>query len=133
MPGMLSFLVHGDTSRPVTGLDAYAGSSAALWRDVDGDGAPDLYLVGSGRLLRNLGGFSFEDVTDRSGLTGAYPSLSAQWLDIDGDGEHELLLALAEGALLFRNVGVFQFEGSVLDPAAFTALLASDARTSRAA
>jgi len=111
----------------VTGLDAYAGSSAALWRDVDGDGAPDLYLVGSGRLLRNLGGFSFEDVTDRSGLTGAYPSLSAQWLDIDGDGEHELLLALAEGALLFRNVGVFQFEGSVLDPAAFSALLAHQA------
>jgi len=40
--------------------------------DFDHDGRPDLFVVcktGQSRLFRNLGGWKFEDVTDRAGLT----------------------------------------------------------------
>ncbi|HVU25848.1 MAG TPA: VCBS repeat-containing protein [Opitutus sp.] len=48
--------------------------------DYDGDGRPDVFVVsktGPCRLFRNLGGWKFEDVTEKAGLGGA----AAGWLD----------------------------------------------------
>src|SRR5262249_243577 len=48
------------------------GSNGACFLDYNGDGKPDLFLVGAGerksRLLRNLGGGRFEDATQEAGL-----------------------------------------------------------------
>ena len=50
----------------------HRSSSGACFLDYDGDGKPDLFLVGAGegksRLLHNLGDGKFEDVTEKAGL-----------------------------------------------------------------
>ncbi|MAE46777.1 MAG: hypothetical protein CMJ86_07790 [Planctomycetes bacterium] len=106
-----------------SGLGAFGGASAALWNDIDGDGSPDLYLVGVDRLLRNMGGFVFRDVTEHAGLGQIQPTVSAEWLDTDGDGRFELLLAGPDGAHLFQVRRDFTCVGSPLGPAALAALL----------
>jgi len=61
--------------------------------DVDGDGWTDVYLTtwGSGdRLLRNMGGERFEDVTDAWGLGQTGWGSSAAFFDADGDGDLDL-------------------------------------------
>ncbi len=48
--------------------------------DYDGDGRPDVFVVSkteSCRLFRNLGGWKFEDVTEKAGLSGA----TSGWMD----------------------------------------------------
>jgi len=71
------------------GMGAAAG-------DIDGDGWTDLFLTtfGSGeRILRNMEGRGFEDVTERSGIdNGGRWSTSAGFLDVEGDGDLDLLI-----------------------------------------
>jgi HEAT repeat protein len=85
------------------------GLSAVVPADFDRDGKLDLYLtrssppgnqswlaeVGNGgqgnRLLRNRGGWQFDDVTKASGTHGGYKSsFTAAWLDADDDGWPDL-------------------------------------------
>lgn len=96
--------------------------------DYDGDGLVDLFLGPSGKrppaeqqqvrwlndrsskdsvLLRNLGGFRFEDVTAVAGLAGEHiDTSSATWLDLEPDGDADLFLGNHMGAnLLFENQG----------------------------
>ena len=88
--------------------------------DYDGDGLLDIYLGavgeaaevesdrwfgdtthGTGVLVRNLGGFLFEEVTRKAELTGEYvDSFVASWLDVEPDGDADLFL----GNHLGRNV-----------------------------
>ncbi|MFQ6046386.1 MAG: CRTAC1 family protein [Gemmatimonadales bacterium] len=92
------------------------GSGVAVG-DVDRDGWVDIYfarLDGPNVLYRNLGGWKFEDVTDRSGV--ALPeqySSGATFADVDGDRDLDLLvtsvggptsLFLNDGAGVFANV-----------------------------
>ena len=81
-----------------------AGGVAVL--DYDHDGRPDCsspmaprsLLVKSGavrfnRLYRNRGGWTFEDVTAKAGLTGQGYSIAAAAADFDNDGYTDLFVA----------------------------------------
>jgi hypothetical protein len=80
-----------------TGLDSLSlygmGVSVA---DYDGDGFQDVYLtaVGPNRLLRNVEGRRFEDVTEANGVAGGQDdwSTSAAFFDADNDGDLDLFV-----------------------------------------
>ncbi|MDB6034663.1 MAG: hypothetical protein JWM16_5001, partial [Verrucomicrobiales bacterium] len=78
--------------------------------DFDNDGRVDLFfcsLNNSNRLYRNLGNWTFEDVTERAGLKftpGFYRA--AVFADLDGDGWLDLLVGTAsQGVQCFLNDG----------------------------
>ncbi len=62
--------------------------------DYDGDGAVDLFICDSsegGALFHNLGGFRFENVTEKAGLTEHDRwSTAAVFVDVDNDGDLDL-------------------------------------------
>lgn len=92
--------------------------------DVDGDGWVDLYFCGldsENKLYRNLGGWRFQDVTERAGV--ACPGLDATGAllgDIDGDGDLDLVVnSVAGGTRVFVNDGKGRFNPAatpVLNP-----------------
>ena len=90
--------------------------------DYDGDGRPDLYVTDStprwgkpnvdscGRLLRNLGGGRFEDVTSKSGIRACGLGMGAFWADLDGDGRLDLYLTNVGSNVVWWNKGDGTFE-----------------------
>ncbi len=73
-----------------------SGWSTFWWGDFDGDGLADAWVVrarGQGRLLRNAGDGSFEDVTERAGLEQVEEAHMALWADFDADCCLDLFLA----------------------------------------
>ena len=66
----------------------YNGAGVAAG-DIDDDGLPDLYFtsnLGPNRLYRNLGGYAFEDVTERAGVAGAGGwTTGVTMADVNGD------------------------------------------------
>jgi hypothetical protein len=90
------------------------GSGVALG-DVDGDGLTDIYLnrlQGPNALYRNLGGWRFEDVTDRAEVAaGDRYSTGAALADVDGDADLDLVVTSLGGPdAVFRNDGTGQFK-----------------------
>ncbi len=89
--------------------------------DVDGDGLLDVFCVNGGnlnkrpaisghRLYRNLGGFRFEDITDRAGVAGVGgDGMGVACADYDNDGDTDILVTQVEGCLLYRNEGRGRF------------------------
>jgi len=82
----------------VTSLVDVTGSGIAVG-DVDGDGLPDLFLVGDGgnRLMRNLGNGRFQDVTQAYGITDTRldDAHQALFVDYDNDGRLDLFIVHA--------------------------------------
>ena len=79
--------------------------------DYDGDGRPDIYVVSKTegcRLFRNLGGYRFEDVTERAGV-GATPGVwnqGATFVDIDNNGRLDIYVCRFNAPnLLYVNQG----------------------------
>jgi len=110
------------------------GSGVALG-DVDGDARIDLYfcsLEGPNRLYRNLGDWTFEDITASAGVACAgSPSTGAVFADVDGDGDLDLLVnSLRGGTRLFVNDGRGRFteagEAGLRHPHGSTTLALAD-------
>jgi hypothetical protein len=79
--------------------------------DFDGDGRPDIFVVsktGPNHLFRNLGGFRFEDVTERAGVagpTGAWKQ-GAAFVDVNNDGLLDIYVCRFNAPnLLYINQG----------------------------
>ena len=79
--------------------------------DYDGDGRPDIYVVsktGGCRLFRNLGGYRFEDVTEKAGV-GATPGVwnqGATFVDINNNGLLDIYVCRFNAPnLLYINQG----------------------------
>jgi enediyne biosynthesis protein E4 len=79
--------------------------------DYDGDGLPDIFVVsktGGCRLFRNLGGYKFEDVTEKAGVGGT-PGVwtqGATFVDINNSGRLDIYVCRYNAAnLLYINQG----------------------------
>lgn len=97
------------------------GSMHGAVGDVDGDGFIDLLVpdLRYGALYRNLGNGTFEDITEQSGIEGAFAG-KGQWasalFDYDNDGDLDLFSANGNGdelilqyPLLMENDGKGRF------------------------
>jgi enediyne biosynthesis protein E4 len=79
--------------------------------DYDGDGRPDIFVVSKTqgcRLFRNLGGYKFEDVTEKAGV-GATPGVwnqGATFVDINNSGRLDIYVCRTGAPnLLYINQG----------------------------
>lgn len=108
------------------------GSGVALG-DFDGDGWCDLYLChinGSNKLYRNLGNWTFQDVTQQTGT--GLPELNstgAVFTDLNGDSRLDLLVAS-----MGKHIGVLinQGKGQFIDQSADSGIKTGFAATSMA-
>lgn len=106
------------TASAGAGVDWFSGG--VVFRDLDGDGEPDLLVARtSGEdaalegvvLLRGQGGGEFEDVTERSAVDYRGPAVAAAAADVDGDGRVDLYIATdGDGDRLYRQLDGFVFE-----------------------
>ena len=95
-------------------MESMSGGLALL--DYDGDGLLDLYLTDSltvdtrndpkaarSVLYRNLGGFRFEDVTDKAGVGHPGWAMGVCTGDADGDGATDIYVTGLGRNFLYRN------------------------------
>ena len=87
----------------------FAGGGACIG-DYDGDGRPDVYLTNQAagnRLYRNLGGWRFEDTTQRAGVDGGGAwCTGATFVDVDDDGDLDLFVCTFDApSRLYVNQG----------------------------
>ena len=99
--------------------------------DYDGDGRPDIFVVSkteSCRLFRNLGGWKFEDVTDKAGVgdkgdAAAIWKQGATFVDVNNDGRLDIYVCrFAAPNLLYINQG----DGTFREEAAARGLAVND-------
>jgi hypothetical protein len=91
----------------------YNGAGCASG-DLDGDGLPEVYLVGidgPNRLFRQVAPLSFEDVTEAAGVDGGDAwGTGVTFVDLDDDGDLDVYVCNTESPnLLYRNDGGLVF------------------------
>ncbi len=99
------------------GLGEPIATQAAAWADYNNDGLIDLYVAGEfvtrspdrrnlGRLYRNRGDGTFENVAAAAGVENARFGKGVAWGDYDDDGLPDLYVSnLGEGNRLYHNRG----------------------------
>jgi|GEM_PF-1234920 len=74
----------------------YGDNIGCSWADYNGDGLFDLSIASRtgdhNKLLRNVGGGDFEDVTESTNLTLLYDAHNFIWQDLDNDGDIDALI-----------------------------------------
>jgi HEAT repeat protein len=123
---------HRQGDERLTGLDETLGSGACAF-DYDNDGWVDLFLVnGSGdtrfygrrhwwqearghRLLRNVNGERFVDVSESAGINVVSHGLGCVTADFDNDGLPDIFVTNLGANLLFRNQGDGTFRDVTAD------------------
>ncbi len=118
----LGFVLENDPTPRKHLVETMAGGVAAF--DYDGDGLTDIYFTNGAslpslektsskywnRLYRNVGGFRFQDVTEKAGVAGAGYSMGAAAADYDNDGHVDLFVAGVGKNFLYHNRGDGTFE-----------------------
>src|SRR6266480_2400562 len=113
----IGFVLENDPTPRKHLVETMAGGVAAF--DYDGDGLTDIYFTNGAslpslektsprywsRLYRNLGGFRFQDVTEKAGVAGAGYSMGAAAANYDNDGHVDLFVAGVGGNILYHNRG----------------------------
>jgi hypothetical protein len=108
--------VFDDVTVPAALGEPIASQSAA-WGDYDNDGLLDLYVAGEyhdrnatpanlGRLYRNRGNGTFENVAGKAGVQNERWAKGVAWGDYDDDGHIDLYISNMNGPnRLYRNQG----------------------------
>ncbi len=118
----IGFVLHNSATAKKHQPETMPGGVAVF--DYDNDGKLDLYFVNGAeqpslrksadhwknRLYRNLGGWKFEDVTTRAGLSGEGYGMGAAAADYDNDGFTDLLVTSLGFSRLYRNRGDGTFQ-----------------------
>jgi len=110
--------MHDNGSSDDRLLPETMGSGVAVI-DYDGDGWSDLFFVNGSPesaavLYRNLGGWTFEDVTERAGVAVELVGMGVAAGDFDGNGATDLFISGVGRDILLRNRGDGTFEDASL-------------------
>lgn len=99
----------------ISGIDLYGLNGVAVG-DYDGDGWDDFFVCQPGglpgRLFRNKGDGTFEDVTKAAGLLMLDATAAVLFGDYDNDGDRDLFVVTVGQILLFDNDGRGHFARS---------------------
>lgn len=112
-PGLLALSDGQGHFRGGSAPDASRGAIAAQFVDYDNDGLLDLLTLSAGevRLVRNIGGGRWTDVSRAAGLSGVPPGGTSVFQsmalgDLDNDGDTDVSIRTADSRLLLlRNDG----------------------------
>jgi hypothetical protein len=123
----IAFVLRNAASAAKHQIETMAGGVAVF--DYDNDGYPDIYFANGAeqpslektgpqyrnRLYRNRHDWTFEDVTDKSGVGGSGYNIGVAAGDYDNDGFPDLFVTGVKGNTLFRNRRDGTFENVTRD------------------
>lgn len=118
----ISFVLRNSATPERHQIETMAGGVALI--DFDNDGKPDIFFTNGAqqpslqktdasfynRLYRSRGDWTFEDVTEKSGVRGEGFSIAAAAADYNNDGFTDLFVSGVNRNILYRNRGDGTFE-----------------------